>query len=288
MKGNLIVIDGTDGSGKATQTKLLVERLKNEGYPVEYIDFPQYGKKSAALVEEYLNGKFGSAEDVGPYPASIFYACDRYAASFDIKRWLIEGKIVVLNRYVSSNMGHQAGKIKNPKERDKFLDWLDELEYGLFKVPKPDLTLLLYVPPKIGQKNVDQKPQTAIGLYNQDDYQEKVYAQKATREYIEITNSMGGKSKEDIHEKDLEHLKNAAKAYEYVAKKYSWTVINCVKDEKLLTREEIHRLIWEQVRKLTPKVNSDQKNKKETKNKETSNKYGMIKGLNDIKRLSDF
>ena len=84
MKGKFIVIDGTDGSGKATQTNLLVERLKKENYDVETIDFPQYGQKSAALVEEYLNGKFGTAEEVGPYIASIFYACDRYAASFKI------------------------------------------------------------------------------------------------------------------------------------------------------------------------------------------------------------
>ncbi|MBU4493296.1 MAG: thymidylate kinase, partial [Nanoarchaeota archaeon] len=108
MKGKFIVIAGTDGSGKATQIKILVKRLKDKGYEVEIADFPQYGKKSAALVEEYLNGKFGLAEEVGPYRASIFYACDRYAASFKIKEWLDEGKIVVSNRYVSANVGHQG------------------------------------------------------------------------------------------------------------------------------------------------------------------------------------
>ena len=117
-----IVIDGTDGSGKATQTQLLVEKLKSLGFDVEIADFPQYGQKSAGLVEEYLNGVYGSAQDVGPYRASILYAVDRYAASFKIKKWLEEGKIVVSNRYVSANMGHQAGKIKDYAERDKFLD----------------------------------------------------------------------------------------------------------------------------------------------------------------------
>ena len=105
MKGKLIVIDGTDGSGKTVQTSLLVERLKKEGHPVEFIEFPQYGQKSSGLIEEYLNGKYGSAEEVGPYRASIFFACDRFAASSKMKGWLSDGKIVVANRYVFSNMG---------------------------------------------------------------------------------------------------------------------------------------------------------------------------------------
>ena len=156
-QGKFIIIDGTDGSGKATQTKLLVERLKNEKHQVEMIDFPQYGQKSAGLVEEYLNGKYGSAQEVGPYRASIFYACDRYAASGQIKKWLTDGKIIICNRYVSSNMGHQAGKIADLKERDKFLEWLFELEYNLFGIPKPDVNILLFMPPEIGQELVDQK-----------------------------------------------------------------------------------------------------------------------------------
>ena len=108
-KGKFIVIDGTDGSGKATQTKLLVKKLRKEKYKVKLADFPQYNKKSAGLVEEYLSGKYGTEKNVGPYVASIFYACDRYDASFKIRKWLKEGNIVISNRYVTANMGHQGG-----------------------------------------------------------------------------------------------------------------------------------------------------------------------------------
>jgi len=222
MKGIFIVIDGTDGSGKATQTNLLVEKLKKEGYEVETADFPQYGQKSAALVEEYLNGKFGTAEEVGPYRASIFYAADRYEASFKIRKWLKEGKIVVSNRYVSANMGHQAGKIKDLKERDKFLEWLDNLEYTIFGIPRPNKNILLYMPPEIGQELVDKKGE---------------------RKYIE------GKKK-DIHEADLNHLKDAAEAYKYVAEKYSWIVIDCAPDNKLKSIEDIHEIVYREVKKL--------------------------------------
>ena len=222
MKGKLIVIDGTDGSGKATQTELLVERLKKENYQVKTTDFPQYGKRSAALVEDYLNGEFGSAKEVGPYRASIFYAVDRYAASFKIREWLDKGKIVVSNRYVSANMGHQTGKIKDKKERDKFLEWLEDLEYNIFRIPKPDKNILLYMPPEIGQRLVDKK---------------------GHRDYI------GGK-KRDIHEADIKHLRDAAEAYLYVAKKYNWVVIYCAPDNRLKTREEIHELVWREIKKI--------------------------------------
>ena len=105
MKGKLIVLDGTDGCGKKTQTEKLVERLRQEGQEVVMQDFPRYGERSAAIVEDYLNGKFGTAEQVGPYRASIFYACDRFAASTEIFSALESAKHVVSNRYVSANMG---------------------------------------------------------------------------------------------------------------------------------------------------------------------------------------
>ncbi|MEI6626980.1 MAG: thymidylate kinase [bacterium] len=219
-KGKLIVIDGTDGSGKGTQTALLIERLKKEGFPVETTDFPQYGQKSAGPVEDYLTGKYGTAEEVGPYRASIFYACDRYAASLQMKKWLDEGKIIVSNRYVSANMGHQAGKIADPLERDHFLDWLDNLEFNIFGIPKPDINVLLYMPPEIGQQLVDQK---------------------GKRDYV-------GGQKRDIHEADLNHLKNAADAFRYVANKYHWLTINCAPNGELKTPETIHKLLWEEIK----------------------------------------
>lgn len=221
-KGIFIVIDGTDGSGKETQTNLLIKKLKESGHDTERVDFPRYGQKSAGLAEEYLNGKFGTAREVGPYRASIFYACDRYAASFDIKNWLNQGKVVIANRYVSSNMGHQAGKIENQQERDRFLKWLDDLEFNIFEIPRPDLIILLYMPPALGQQLVDKK---------------------APRDYV------GGK-KRDIHEADLQHLKDATEAYLYVAKKFDWPIIECVPDGRLISPEEISNLLWNKVSNL--------------------------------------
>jgi len=222
MKGKLIVIDGTDGSGKATQTGLLVKRLEAEGYAVAMADFPRYGEKSAILVEQYLNGQFGSAEEVSPYIASTFYAYDRYAASEVISQWIEEGKIVISNRYVSANMGHQAGKIKEVSEVDKFLIWLEDLEYGKFAIPIPDATVLLYMPVEIGQQLVDKK---------------------GDREYV-------GGQKRDIHEADINHLTDAASAYLYVAKKYNWPIIQCAPDGKLRTIEDIHEELWNLVSKI--------------------------------------
>ncbi len=221
-KGKFIVIDGTDGSGKWTQTRNLIERLKNEWYQVEMADFPQYWERSSTMVEDYLNWEFGTAEEVWAYRASVLYAVDRYAASFKIKKWLEEWKIVIANRYVSSNMWHQAGKIKDITERDKFLERLDGFEYGLFDIPRPDKNILLYMPTEIGQKLVDKKWH---------------------RDYVWW-------SKRDIHEADLQHLKDAAEAYKYVAEKYDWTIIDSAPDGKLQSIEEIWEKIWKEITKL--------------------------------------
>lgn len=223
MKGRFIVIDGTDGSGKETQSKILVKQLKKQGYKVALVHFPQYGKKSAGAVEEYLNGKYGFAKKVGPYRASIFYAIDRYDASFKIRKWLDEGKIVVANRYVSANMGHQGGKIKDSKKRKKYLDWLYDLEYNIFEIPKPDLNIILHVKAEIAQKLVDKKRH---------------------RKYI------GGR-KRDIHEADLKHLKDAERVYLEVAKNYpGFTLVECTKDGQIMSIEDIHQMILEEVKKV--------------------------------------
>ena len=139
-KGIFIVIDGTDGSGKTTQLNLLVKRLREQGKEVEVADFPQYNQKSAGLVEEYLEGKYGTADEVSPYTASVFYAVDRFDASFKMKEQLKQGKIIISNRYVSASMGHQGGKIKDSEERKKYLEWIQNFEYNVMGIPKPDLT----------------------------------------------------------------------------------------------------------------------------------------------------
>ncbi|MBI5731837.1 MAG: thymidylate kinase [Candidatus Magasanikbacteria bacterium] len=212
-----ILIDGIDGSGKTLQTKLLIKRLKKEGRAVATVSFPRYGEKSAGPVEEYLNGRYGTAEEVGPYRASILYAVDRFAAAPKIRRWLSEGKIVVANRYVASNMGHQGGKIKNAAARKRFFEWNNNLEYNIFEIPRPDINLILHVTPSIAQKLVDLKKK---------------------RGYL------AGK-KRDLHEADLEHLKNAEQTYKEIARAFpNFILVECVANGGILPPQKIHEKIW--------------------------------------------
>lgn len=214
--GKLIVIDGTDGSGKTTQLNLLKNKLEAEGYEVMVADFPQYNQKSAGLVEEYLSGKYGQAEEITPYQASIFYAADRYDASFKIRSWLKDGKIVLANRYTSANIGHQGCKIDNPLERQVFFNWLYDLEYKIFNVPKPDLSLILHVDPTIAQQLAKQR--------SREDWNGKTT---------------------DIHEENLNHLKKASEVYLEIASTLpDFKLIKCSNQQGILSREEIHFLIW--------------------------------------------
>ncbi len=220
--GKFIVIDGTDGSGKATQLNLLVQRLENKGYQVKTADFPQYNTKSAGAIEEYLSGKYGTAKEVGPYKASIFYATDRYDASFKIREWLSAGYIVLSNRYTSANMGHQGGKITNSVERQIFFDWLDDLEYKIFGIPRPDLSLILHVESRVAQKLAKDR--------GREDWVGK---------------------KNDIHENNLHHLQMAEKVYLEIANSFpNFELINCTKNKKIFSREKISLLVWRVVEKL--------------------------------------
>ncbi len=226
--GKFIVLDGTDGSGKTTQFRMLKDRLEKNGKKVKIADFPQYGKKSAGPVEKYLNGKYGTAKSVGPYRGSIFYACDRYDASFKIKKWLEDGRIVISNRYVSSNMGHQGGKISDKNERKKYFEWLYDLEFNIFKIPRPDLNVILHVEAEIAQKLIEEKRK-----------------HNRSRRYIENNES------KDIHEKDLQHLKDAEKVYLEISKMFSdFTIIECTKNKKILTRKKINEILWNKIQKI--------------------------------------
>lgn len=221
--GKLIVIDGTDGSGKSVQTERLVKRLKADNLSVAEFDFPQYSKASGGLIREYLTGKFGTAEEVGAYRASIFYACDRYDASKAIKQALTEGKLVITNRYVTSNLAHQGGKIVDESERKSYYDWCINLEYTIFEIPQPDLNLILHVPAAVAQALVDQKSQ---------------------REYLV-------EKKRDIHEDDLNHLLAAEKVYLELAKSLPNTeLIECAPNDKLLSIEEVSDLVYTRVKSL--------------------------------------
>ncbi|MAG28598.1 hypothetical protein CL632_00410 [bacterium] len=222
-KGKLIVIDGIDGTGKATQTNLLLKRLQKDGYDVGAVDFPQYGARSAGMVENYLNGKYGSSEDVSPYIASFFYMADRYDASFSMRSQLNQGKIILSNRYVSASMGHQGSKFDSAEERNRYLQWLDQYEYEVFGIPRPDITIVLHIPAEKAQELIDQK---------------------ASREYI------GGAAR-DLHENDLNHLKRAEQTYLELCEQFSdFILIECVQSNRLLSIEEVQALVWEKIQTI--------------------------------------
>jgi len=227
MKGFFIAIEGTDGSGKKTQAELLRMRLEHDGYTVVPASFPQYGKKSAGPVEEYLNGKYGSSQAVGPYAASLLYAVDRFDARARILEFLDRGYIVISDRYVDSNIGHQGGKIQDESEREKFCLWVYDIEYRIFGVPRPDLTIIPHMPADIAQKLTGRRQQ---------------------RLYIERDNH-------DIHETDAEHLKNAEAAYLWLVEQYpdDHVLVECMEEDAMLPPEAVHALIYQEVTQRFPK-----------------------------------
>src|ERR1035437_3623176 len=146
-KGKLIVIDGTDGSGKATQVALLEKKLKKDGKTVKIVDFPEYYKNFfGAFIGHCLSEQYYNFLNVHPKIASVLYAADRYESSEEIRNWLKKGYIVIANRYVSANQIHQGGKIADAKKRASFMKWLNEMEYEVFKIPRTDITLYLSLP----------------------------------------------------------------------------------------------------------------------------------------------
>lgn len=222
QRGKLIVIDGIDGAGKTTQFDLLIDTLKLGGYKVQTADFPRYGEKSASLVEQYLNGNYG---DINAYAASIFYAIDRFDASYDIRKWLDEGYIVVSNRYVTANAGHQGSKIADRIDRLKYFKWLNDLEHNIFNIPKPDLNIILHVPAAMARKLGDKK--------------------KAHRR------AYANGKKRDILEADLKHLKGAEQNFIEIAKLFPNTkMVECMVKGKLLDPKQIHNKVWELVRRI--------------------------------------
>jgi len=225
-QGKFFVFEGLDGSGKSTQAKLLAQALKQQGYEVEKIDFPQYGTKSAGPVENYLAGLYGASQEVGPYRGSVFYAVDRYDLSFKIKKWLGEGKIVVSDRYVVSNIGHQGGKvIGNETEWEKYVKWLYDLEYSIFGIPKPDYNFILKISPELSMKMSNK-------ITDLEKQQKR-------------TSYLGDHKKQDIHESDKEHLKNTHESYMAIAELFpkEFQVIECQKGSNFLPLGEIHKKI---------------------------------------------
>lgn len=232
MGGKFIVFEGLDGSGKATQVRLLEEHLKKEGFKVEKTDFPRHGESPSYFVDSYLNGKYGTAEEVGPFRGSIFYALDRYDASFKIKEWLNEGKMVLGDRYVASNIGHQGGKIEDRKKRSDYFKWVFDLEYNLFGIPKPNLSIILKTSPEFSLK-----------MSNNISDKDKIERRKAY---------LGDDKSQDIHEKESDHQSKALDSYMQVAEEYpnDFKIIDCVSNGRLLTSEEIHPMVWDLIKNL--------------------------------------
>lgn len=219
LDGTLIVIDGTDGAGKATQTNLLYQRLLQEGYSVVQQSFPRYGEKSAGPIELYLNEADAPISAVDPYQASVLYAVDRFFAKFTLVPLLQKNNIVLLDRYVAANAGHQGGKISNDTERHRYLKWLYDFEFYTMGIPKPNFNIILYLPPEIGQQRV---------------------ALKKKRDYLQT-------GTHDAHEKDIQHLINAAKSYLWLAENYreEYHLIRVVQEDGYeLSESEVHEQIW--------------------------------------------
>lgn len=210
MDGKLIVIEGLDGSGKATQAELLYKRLCDGGCSVKKVSFPNYESASSSLVKMYLNGEFGShPDDVNAYAASSFYAVDRYASyKKEWKVFLDSGGTVIADRYTTSNAIHQCSKL--PREQwDGYLNWLFDYEYKLLRIPEPTLTFYLHVDPEVSQQLMSKR-------YD------------------------GDEQKKDIHEKDLDYLKRSQDAASYCVDKLGWVLIECCRDGVLRSVEEIH------------------------------------------------
>ncbi len=217
--GKLIVIEGTDGSGKSTQFRQLFQRLEQENIPFKHAIFPRYQEESSALIRMYLGGQFGDKPtDVNAYAASMFYAADRYASyKMDWGQWYADGGLVLCDRYTTSNAVHQTAK--EPSEnRENFLHWLYDFEYNKMGLPRPDLIIYLDVPTD--------------------------FTEKLLRHREQDTNT-----KADIHEKDMQYLATCRQSGRYAAEYYGWNVIQCVKDGAMRSIEDIHEEIYALVKR---------------------------------------
>jgi len=216
-RGKLIVLEGVDGSGKATQAERLVERLRGEGYRVHVEDFPRYESFFGKLITAYLRGEFGKLKAVDPKFASMLYAYDRAQVRDRIRRALDAGKVVVANRYTTSNMVHQTVQIRSSRERKQFLAWLEQLEYRELKLPKPHLVVYLAVSHRVGQKLATIR---------------RVLTPVKRR-------------RRDIHEEDRLHLRRAERHLrEVLAKRPNWRTVECSGKGKMRTRGAIAKDVW--------------------------------------------
>lgn len=220
MTGKLIIIEGGDGSGKATQAKLLTDHLRRDGKSVRAITFPDYESDSSALVKMYLRGDFGTdAGAVNPYAASAFYAVDRFASyQMGWKNFLQQGGIIIADRYTTSNMLYQMIKIEGREAQENYLDWLWDFEFGKMGLPVPDAVILLDVPLDV-----------------------------TTRLMAQRQGKTGGQTG-DIHEKNAGFLQKCHGAYQFLAEKYKWIRIACTEQGQLKEPSAIHDAVYHAVK----------------------------------------
>jgi dTMP kinase len=227
-KGKLIVIDGTDGSGKSTQINLLIKKLKKEKFKVKTIHFPEYDNFFGGFIAHCLTEQYYNFVKVHPKIVSVLYAADRWETSDKIKKWLHDGYVVVLDRYVSANQIHQGGKIKDTKKRHEFLKWLDEMEYKVFKIPRPDVTFYLSLPSHISERFIIERNTKAVRAY--------------------------AGNKKDVHEVDVEFQKNSRDSAMWLSKVLkNFVKIDCAPKNVLRTREDIHEEVYKNVLKVLKK-----------------------------------
>ena len=220
--GKLFVIDGTDGSGKQTQLEKLKNRFEGEKIDYKAVSFPNYDSPSSSLVKMYLSGEFGeNAKQVSPYIASTFYAADRYATfKKEYEGYYNSGGIILADRYTTSNMVHQAGKIESEEEREKFLNWLWDFEFNLYGLPVPTKVFFLNMPPEYATKLMKDRE-----------------------------NKITHEEKKDIHERDEKHMQASYNEACKLAKKYDWCEIKCVENNEIRTIDDIHEEIFKKIKK---------------------------------------
>ncbi len=222
---SLFIIEGSDGSGKSTQLELLAKRLRALGYEVETITFPRYEEPSSHFVREYLNGVYGSADEVSPYTCSLFYALDRFASAAMMRASLESGKIVLVDRYVGSNMAHQGTKFQHAEERRGFFIWLDNLEFELLRLPRPAMSFILRMPVAVSQR---------------------LMSTPRSRSYTTKSH--------DIHEADAKHLARTIEVFDDLARLFprDFSRIDCSRNDEPLPVATIHDILWNKIEPLLP------------------------------------
>jgi dTMP kinase len=221
LSGKLIAVEGIDGSGKRTQVQLLEKALVSRGHSVFSTGFPQYESWFGKMVGQFLNGDFGALDSVDPHFSALLYAGDRFEAKSRLVQALQQGKVVLADRYIGSNLAHQTALVPVP-QRDAFVAWIEHLEYGIYSLPRETLVLYLRVPPRQAQVLVERK---------------------SKRTYTS--------EKKDILEANLRHLEQAAAIYDQLARRTNWTTIQCF-DEKRSAMRRQNQIAAEILAAVTP------------------------------------